>query len=1029
MFLTAKVLHPDYIITTEMLFFASFLFTFREKNTNFAPMKRHSLLFLALLLSLQMTARHYDLTPQRISTADGLPTNTVVQIWQDDQGYIVLETRNGTCLYDGYSLMPASQNVKKPEEEALVTSDAFWERAGKGWLRRKDRDGTEKTWQLIPDDIIGYTHNPHFHVADMDERTEAITTYGSGLFLYDKPTGELTQLTKENSKGLISDNYLTGLFVDRTGCIWLIEDYLGVKVLRQNVLDYKLLPLHADAKIEDENNIRCISDMGNGRLLVSNQTGDVYYFDLTAELFNFAGHRAHRVYAALRDSHGREWIGTRGDGLYCNGKHIDGLPSPYIFNIREDSRGRILVSMLEGGITILGDDNSVNLLQGKKTHDALCLRDSLWVATETGLYLLDASSEVTDSLEGNFLCLTVSSKGQLWAGTADQGVALIRMNGQKIAATFYGVANGLANNGVNAVVEDKTGCLWMATEEGLSRLNPLTGDIANFLLSGSSLLVNVFNERAAVSLSDGRLLFGSRGGIVEIENGKPEIDNITFQTVITGVIVNGERLGTSTPSSLFSLQYKENNLTFCFSNFQYARQQSVRYQYCLDGIDDDWCTPVKEHTATYRHLQPGHYTFRVRSCINGQWSEATMMPFVIRQPWWNTWWAWGMYVVAVMIVAWLVFVNSRRMMRLRQQIAVQRQVNDFKTDFYNRIERELRSPVNVLQGAAENVQLRGTSKTTVQSLRRGSRRMLKLIEMIQQFHRLNDLELQQKAEQDAMNEDTEQRFRQIQQAIRADEPEFRELAPPPINEQTILVVDGDEDNLAYLADMLGSYFHIQTSTSLTGMETMVEKQKPDAVLIDTTAIEHDALELTRMLAETHKSLPVLHLSSFSDDAHQLRSLRSGAADYIVKPMGNKVLIERLTNAMKRRSETITDNEKENGDKPALLTNVSDKKFLNQFQTVLVQHVGDENFSIELFAEQMGLGRTQFYKKVKALTGETPVVHLQRERMNYACRLLRDTSLTVEDVMFRVGYHNATHFYNSFKKQTGMSPKEWRDSGR
>jgi AraC family L-rhamnose operon regulatory protein RhaS len=50
-------------------------------------------------------------------------------------------------------------------------------------------------------------------------------------------------------------------------------------------------------------------------------------------------------------------------------------------------------------------------------------------------------------------------------------------------------------------------------------------------------------------------------------------------------------------------------------------------------------------------------------------------------------------------------------------------------------------------------------------------------------------------------------------------------------------------------------------------------------------------------------------------------------------------------------------------------------------------------------------------------------------MNYACRLLRDTSLTVEDVMFRVGYHNATHFYNSFKKQTGMSPKEWRDSGR
>ena len=164
-------------------------------------MKRQILSFLVLLLSLPATARHYDFTAQRISTANGLPTNTVVQIWQDEQGYIVLETRNGTCLYDGYSLMPASENVKKTEKDALATSDAIWERAGKGWLRRKDRDGTEKTWQLIPDDIIGYTHNPHFHVSDVDGRTEAITTYGSGLYLYDKPSGELTQLTKENSPG------------------------------------------------------------------------------------------------------------------------------------------------------------------------------------------------------------------------------------------------------------------------------------------------------------------------------------------------------------------------------------------------------------------------------------------------------------------------------------------------------------------------------------------------------------------------------------------------------------------------------------------------------------------------------------------------------------------------------------------------------------------------------------------------------------------------------------------------------------
>lgn len=108
-----------------------------------------------------------------------------------------------------------------------------------------------------------------------------------------------------------------------------------------------------------------------------------------------------------------------------------------------------------------------------------------------------------------------------------------------------------------------------------------------------------------------------------------------------------------------------------------------------------------------------------------------------------------------------------------------------------------------------------------------------------------------------------------------------------------------------------------------------------------------------------------------------------------------------------------------------MTDVKDKKFLDQMQLTLSAHIADENFSVEQWAELMGLGRTQFYKKVKTLTGETPVGHLQHERLDYAARLLRETRLTVEEIMLRAGYHNATHFYNSFKKQFGVSPKNMR----
>ena len=213
---------------------------------------------LFAFLTLTTGAKHYDLSAQRLSSADGLPTNVVSRIWQDQQGYMWFKTLVGTCRYDGYVMqMSEKENVDMPQEpKELVTREATWQREGMGRLARHGSDGSVQSWQLIAPEIIAYTRNDHFHVADVDERTEAISTYGSGLYLYDKPSGELTQLTKENTRGLLDDDYLTGLYVDRTGCIWLIEDYLGVKCLRMNRLQYRPLWIEEQAKIQDRNYVR-----------------------------------------------------------------------------------------------------------------------------------------------------------------------------------------------------------------------------------------------------------------------------------------------------------------------------------------------------------------------------------------------------------------------------------------------------------------------------------------------------------------------------------------------------------------------------------------------------------------------------------------------------------------------------------------------------------------------------------------------------------------------------------------------------
>ena len=1006
-----------YIYDRNVVFYNNFVRLFKN-NVYICSMKRCILVALGLFWTILFCAgRHYDLTVRRISTADGLPTNTVNRVWQDGVGYVWIETTNGLSRYDGYRVTQADDSVRhvSSKSEVLKTRDAEWFRTGNGRLERRDGSGNRQSWQLIAPEVIAYTGNDHFHVADVDERTEAVSTYGNGLYLYDKPTGEMTPV----ADGMGNFLYLTYLFVDKTGCIWLTADNLGVVCLRMNMQDSRWLPLVAETPINDRNHVRSITPIGESRLLIGNQIGELYEYDSQSRAVTFTGNAPRRVYSALKDHQGRLWIGTRGGGLWLDDRQIEGLPSPYIYKVREDKTGNIWVAMLQGGVSRIGTGGIRTILRGKDCHDIVQDKEGRWwVAAEDSIYVFDANDggkRPRGVQAGFFVCLFRDKSGGVWVGSIGKGLQRLRIADGKIETKRYTVSDGMPNNNVYCIVEDRVGNIWAGTEDGLVSLNPKSGDMRSHGFS-ASLLSNVFNERAAVCMSDGRLLFGTHDGIVEIEPEHHAAKTVAPHTAITEIMVNGGDW--LLEKSSFS--YDERNVTFCFSNFQYASLSSVLYQFCLDGYDAGWSAPTKDHMAVYRNLPPGRYVFRVRSNNGmGQWGEETVYEFTIRQPWWNRWWAWVLYVSVFAVAAVAVW----RIVHLRRQIDVRRRVAAFQKDFYDRIEHELRNPVNVLLGASENVQVSGTSKTTVQSLRRGSKRMLGLMDMIRQFHRLSDMEMQIKAETDAMNEETEQRFRKIVSAIHGEEAEYREMAPPPINNITLLIIEGDEDNLTHLTDTLNPYFRIIGNRQLEDCEDLVARHRPSLVIIDISESEKTGCDITHRLHDAYPSLPIIHLSSYSDDARHLRSLRCGATDYIVKPFSGKVLTERVRKALEpppvpQKEHVAADN---------VLTDVKDKRFLDLMDAALNAHVGDENFSVEQWAAILNLGRTQFYKKVKELTGQTPVQHLQAARLDYAARLLRDTPATIEEVMLSSGYRNPTHFYNSFKKKFGMSPNAYRNA--
>ena len=641
-------------------------------------MKQLLLTILSIFVLQVGSARHYDLTAQRITTTDGLPTNIVSQIWQTPDGFMWFETRSGLCRYDGYAVQVLPiETINVPEtKKELRTHDAEWIREGKGRLARIGKDGRTLSWQLIPENIIGYTRNDHFHVADVDERTEAVSTYGSGLYLYDKPSGELTCISND----VIDNPYLTGLFVDHTGCIWIIEDYLGIKCLRMSRLRYSRHPLVIDTNIQDVNHIRCISLMKNGTLFCSNQMSDVYNYDIANGKASFIRNTSKRIYSVLIDRQGNEWLGTRGAGLFKNREQIAGLPSPDIFQLKTDNNDGIWIAMFKGGIAHLNSDGTFEtLLNGKNCHDIVQDKEgNWWVAAEDSIYKIRITNkrrEIRGVLSAFCLCLFCDADGYVWAGCIGNG--LVRCKDGKA----FTVKSGLENDNIYSVVQDRQGLLWLGTEGGLSCLNPQTEDIQNYHLSDSPL-ANVFSEHAALALPDGRLLFGTHDGIIEI---KPKTDQMKTspETAVTGLFVNGSQCEFGA-----HLSYTDNNLTFLFSNFQYSTLGSVLYQYKLDGIDQEWSLPTKDHRAVYRQLSPGHYTFRVRSNNGmGVWGAEATMEIIIRQPWWNTWWAWLLYLIIAIIICWISF----RILYLRRRLDIEQRVSVFKRDFYNRIERELRS--------------------------------------------------------------------------------------------------------------------------------------------------------------------------------------------------------------------------------------------------------------------------------------------------------------------------------------------------
>ena len=190
-----------------------------------------------------------------------------------------------------------------------------------------------------------------------------------------------------------------------------------------------------------------------------------------------------------------------------------------------------------------------------------------------------------------------------------------------------------------------------------------------------------------------------------------------------------------------SLPHDKNSLNIHFSNFDYPHIQNAMYQYYLEGIDNTWRPMTSINHAEFSDLNPGSYTLHIRTRIgSNQWSEETLLHITICQPWYNTVWAWCIYLLIIYGAGVLYYRSWLRNFELNQQIALEKQMSDFRINFFTHISHEFRTPLAIIQSAVEKMMTKGegnASKNNINTLSRGTKRLQRLINQLMEFRKIN----------------------------------------------------------------------------------------------------------------------------------------------------------------------------------------------------------------------------------------------------------------------------------------------------
>ncbi len=439
----------------------------------------------------------------------------------------------------------------------------------------------------------------------------------------------------------LSDNKVLSMLADKSGIVWIGTSEKGLD--RFNPKTGKFKNYSADPENRNSlisNSIVQIYEDSKGFLWLGTFSSGLTKFDTRNEQFEHFTHdpdnpnslSEDRVYSIIEDKEGIMWIGTYAGGLnrfdvnqnkFTTITNIEGdstsLSSNSVWSVFEDSRGDFWVGTFGGGLNLY--DRNKNSFK---------------------VYTADPTSESSIS-DNNVISVYEDKNGVLWVGTMGGLNKYLR---ESDTFKSYRTQDGLPNDVIYGIIEDESGYIWLSTNYGISKFDPAKETFRNYDYN-DGLQGNEFNQRSfGKILKTGEIFFGGANGFNLFHP-----DKIRDYTYLPPVSFTGfKRYNTDDAEGKpliekgiavrdkIEISYKDNIVNFEFSALSYYNNFRNRYQYILEGFNENWIQLENEHNVTFTNLSPGDYKLQVRgSNGDGYWTEnAASLSITIDPPWWKT---------------------------------------------------------------------------------------------------------------------------------------------------------------------------------------------------------------------------------------------------------------------------------------------------------------------------------------------------------------------------------------------------------